>query len=610
MSFISPLGLLGLIGIPVLIIIYIIKSKYREYTISSTFIWELSEKYVTKKSPLSRLSGLLSLILQILIVLFLSFSLAHPILRIPNQAKNYLFVIDNSASMNIASRFEKAKEKMIEIVDQAKKDSQFTVVVASIDGSIACISQEDKEKTKQAIQQLRVSTVASNLSAGLSIAQEYFSQDSSLNVYLFSDIAYQYTNNIELVNVADEDYNASIHSLYYTTDDSYIRLIGEVISYGKNQDIPLDLYLDGKYQKTTIVTCEADTLTEFVIETEKTDFNEASVLLNIEDDLTLDNQYILYGDQAIDQYRIMLVSDEPFYLQSILSVLGENSLKVISTGNYQATTGYDLYVFDQFAPATLPEDGAIWLFDCKDNISNAGFVSQGETTIENGAGLTLAKQSNEVYQTLAQNLTGNGISVYKYMQYTLISSFTTIMEYASQPMIFAGINPNGNRQVTFSFALSDSNFPVKMDFVILFNNMLKYSIPQLCSQTKFNCGDDLVLNVLPNCESIRINAPSGYSTYLSLTDLTTSYHLNEIGTYEIEALINQNLKNYKIYVSFPEEEENPLTEEESIELSGIKDDTSFDSSYDLQWLMIVLLVIVCILEWEVYVYEQREIRSY
>ena len=52
MGLLTPLGLLGLIGIPILIIIYIIKPKYHEKKISSTFIWRLSLKYRKRKIPL------------------------------------------------------------------------------------------------------------------------------------------------------------------------------------------------------------------------------------------------------------------------------------------------------------------------------------------------------------------------------------------------------------------------------------------------------------------------------------------------------------------------------------------------------------------------------
>ena len=46
MSFLYPLGLLGLIGIPILIIIYIIKTKYTEQTVASTYLWLLSERFL------------------------------------------------------------------------------------------------------------------------------------------------------------------------------------------------------------------------------------------------------------------------------------------------------------------------------------------------------------------------------------------------------------------------------------------------------------------------------------------------------------------------------------------------------------------------------------
>jgi len=61
MSFLYPLGLLGLIGIPVIIIIYILKNKYTEQIVTSTYLWELSENFLKKKKHVSILSGFFSL---------------------------------------------------------------------------------------------------------------------------------------------------------------------------------------------------------------------------------------------------------------------------------------------------------------------------------------------------------------------------------------------------------------------------------------------------------------------------------------------------------------------------------------------------------------------
>lgn len=124
MSFLYPLGLLGLIGIPILIIIYIIKNKYTEQTIASTYIWKLSERFLKRKKPISKLRGLISLILQCLIVLFLSFLISSPSLIIKGGASDYCFIVDGSASMNKKengnTRFNLAKDEVEKLISESK----------------------------------------------------------------------------------------------------------------------------------------------------------------------------------------------------------------------------------------------------------------------------------------------------------------------------------------------------------------------------------------------------------------------------------------------------------------------------------------------------------
>ena len=113
MTFLYPLGLLGLIGVPILIIIYIIKNKYMEQTIASTYVWTVSERFLKRKRPISVIAGIISLILQILAVIFISFSVAHPVILYPGQAYDYYLIVDASGSMMFkteeSSRFEEAK---------------------------------------------------------------------------------------------------------------------------------------------------------------------------------------------------------------------------------------------------------------------------------------------------------------------------------------------------------------------------------------------------------------------------------------------------------------------------------------------------------------------
>ena len=62
MRFLFPLGLLGLIGIPIVILIYILRNKFNEQTVPSTYLWELSERFFKRRNPLSGLTGIISLV--------------------------------------------------------------------------------------------------------------------------------------------------------------------------------------------------------------------------------------------------------------------------------------------------------------------------------------------------------------------------------------------------------------------------------------------------------------------------------------------------------------------------------------------------------------------
>ena len=138
MSFLYPLGLLGLIGVPILILVYIIKSKYTEQTVASTYLWTLSEKFLKRKRRPSPLAGIISLIIQILAVILASLAIAHPTITIPNSANEYCFILDGSGSMSMdagdpeqaVTRFEAGKQTVKDKIDEAMDGSIFTLIYA------------------------------------------------------------------------------------------------------------------------------------------------------------------------------------------------------------------------------------------------------------------------------------------------------------------------------------------------------------------------------------------------------------------------------------------------------------------------------------------------
>ncbi|MBQ7391732.1 MAG: BatA domain-containing protein [Clostridia bacterium] len=81
MTWLAPIGFLGLIGIVLLIVIYIIKPNYEKKMVSSTYVWHLSLKYRKKRLPISRLNNILTFLCQFLILTICALLLAQPVIQ-------------------------------------------------------------------------------------------------------------------------------------------------------------------------------------------------------------------------------------------------------------------------------------------------------------------------------------------------------------------------------------------------------------------------------------------------------------------------------------------------------------------------------------------------
>ena len=66
MKFLNPAGLWLLLGVPVLILIYLIKSRHTDLPVSSTYLWRLSERFRKKRLPVQRFRNILLFLLQLL----------------------------------------------------------------------------------------------------------------------------------------------------------------------------------------------------------------------------------------------------------------------------------------------------------------------------------------------------------------------------------------------------------------------------------------------------------------------------------------------------------------------------------------------------------------
>lgn len=634
MSFTYPLGLLGLIGIPILILLYIIKSHYSEQIVASVYLWQLSEKFLKKKKRV-RFSGLLSLIVQILAVAAISLTVAHPVIVLPDAANDYCFVLDASGSMRAqnadTTRFEAGKAQIREIIENSKDGSSYSLICAGSTTMEAFRSVNDRKAALAMLDALECEWGRDTCTDALAVAQAYYTAEHSPLTYLVTDKAYE-TEDIELISVARSEENYAFVSYTYQKGASNITFSGQVISYDRDAEITVELYINGEKRDETTVSAEKLVAADFTFTADIVDFDDVRLQITNSDDLMDDNVGVLYTLGQTQQNKSLIISDTPAYLEFIFSASGKTSVDVVSTKQYSTDpekyTGYGLYVFDACAPdrvpQELPKNATVWFFNLQKSIDATGFsfsetveaegtitapgAEEGESTqIQNRFEPTYSTSSAAFVKKMTDNLLKEQISVKKYARYVPTRNFTNLMYQGNDSLIFLGENKDGNRQVVFAFDLHDTDFALKADFALLVNNLLDYSFPAVIEQSLFDVGEEVLVNVPSGCTDLLLKAPSGKIYHPEFSSTYTYCTLDQMGTYCIVACMNEVEQEYYVYSRMPASESEVFSDQ-MLAMEKQSDVSVTDGFYDKLVIYFIILALAFLVDWGVYCYEQYQLR--
>jgi len=505
------------------------------------------------------------------------------------------------------TRFETGKDKITEIITDSTNGSKFTLIYAGENTRVMYDSIIDKDKAIELLDKLSPSGVSVDYSGALTYAQEKFNANKSLVTYLVTDKNYN-SSNINVINVANEDNNFAILDLNYsnTTD---LTITGKIISYREAKSVDLEIYVDETLVTTEKVLASTNEATSFEYTLENKEFNYIKVVIKNDDGLLIDNTKVIFNIEKEHGYTALLVSENPFYLETMIETLGNISVTTVSPNSYsEDISGYSLYIYDSYNPGKLPSDGTVWIFGVETSITGTGFSVQDVVESESGYTVQYPKNSTTLYKELTKGLLKEQIFVNKYVKYGLYRNFTTLLTVDGNPVVFTGTTDQGNREVVFGFDLHNSNFPMLLDYLILFKNLINYSFPVIMEKSTYVSGDNVLINILSNFDSVRVDSPNGNVQYLDVSSETAEIIVTEVGTYTLTIMSGEESKEFSFYVSLPEEESQMDFEIEELSLQGELEDDYIDGIYDKLIILFIILSIIFILDWVVYCYEQYLLR--
>ncbi len=626
MTWLVPIGFLGLLGVVALIVIYVIKPNYQNKIISSTYVWRLSLKYRKKKLPISRLNNILLFLCQLFILSICGLLLAQPAIESEKlgDANEKIIVIDASASMKVTStgdtRFVRAVEEARELAEGTFIGGGLVSIILADDTPTFLAQRSGAENAQDVYEALDAllegDTAASYASADLEgsflLAEEVFDYNSEAQVYLITATEYVQKNGVFVVDVSDREleWNAAILNCTATlNNDNHYEINVDLGCYGRTELITVYCQIYGANGKSERMeslikseffdpTAEEKTVsftTDDFGATPLYSFDYIEVYVTVADSFAEDNLYFLYGGKK-QTIRIQYASSNPnLYFGGVIRTIRESMKEVwdieyteLKKDETAATEGYDLYIFEHRMPDVMPTDGVVLLVDPNTAPEGSGLRFGDSVRVKSDSTLAAG-----VAHELMNYVDSSRLTIAKYRDILSHDGYEELAYYQGKPMILAK-NEDGAKVVVWAFDLNHSNLCLLPDFSFLMYNLFNYYVPATLTSHSFEIGDTVTLNARGtelkvmdnNGEQTEFDTVPGYIT------------LTRPGTYTVtqKPMQGDELIIESFYVRIPNYESNITKQVDELPLINIEHRVELEYQ-DLLFYFAIALVALMFIEW-------------
>lgn len=385
-----PLALLILL--PAIVLLYLLKQKAEEETVSSLYLWEAVYKNLQASTPWEKLKNNLLMYLQIAAMALLILALTSPYLtKGGTDYQNVLLVIDHSGSMNSLyegemTRLEAAKEQAKAYVDQIPSDVRVSVITGGKEASVILNHSNDRAEIKRVIDEIKATDVAGTLAGAVNLTESVASGLENYQAVFFTDSSLDIGKvQGEIVNLNSKGINVSVDYVSHKREsDGSLTILVKVSNTGTEPaKAEINLYLDDVLSKVKELggqpkeagqggASEQGNASEQMLEPGESQIiyfkdmdSSASVIraeLNEADSLIGDNVAfdVLSGGKT---KKVLLVSAQNVFLEKAVGTLPD--VEIYKTPNVEdiGDEAFDLYIFDGVVPYTLPKEGNLLFFN-------------------------------------------------------------------------------------------------------------------------------------------------------------------------------------------------------------------------------------------------------
>jgi len=507
MNFANPLALWGLLSIPAILAMYLLKQKYRDYPVPSLFLWAAALDRSDAARPFQKLRRNTLLFLQLIAVLLLCGALSGPYITSASRAGEILLVLDCSLSMQATDgRFAEARNEALRQVERMGTQGKAAVIVLGAEPYVASGFTSDKASLSARINALTPSNRPADMDAAAALAQAVAAQGNPEIILLTdSDTAFEVPGRAVTRFLAGQNAdNTAVTRVSTRREGERITCLVQVQSFSAvNISNSLALYTDDKLFSITNITLAPGEELDVYIDNIPADTQTLVARLTEPDALEADNEgyACVYPETA---RRTILFTNRNVFLENVLAILPNVELYTGDPANVSAASGYYLYVYDGVLPDALPEDGHVLIFNPP--VGNALFETSAAVVVS-GFALSPAGTSDIMPDVDFAVLKAKSLTTPDWMEAALTAG--------DVPLVLAG-QQEGRQVVIFAFDLHDTDLPLRKEFPIFMYDLCSRFMPaEALAARELYVGEVIALAPEPDAMDMAVLQPDGTNVKLA-----------------------------------------------------------------------------------------------
>ncbi len=523
-----------LLIIPAIVLLYMVRSRYRRRRVSSTMLWrsirrDLESRQKLRLPPLSLL-----MLLQLIAVALGTVALLKPALPAENRT-HLVVLVDVSAGMQATdvapSRFAVAVQRARQAIRQMKPGDQVSLVAMGPSPVLAA-SGNDKTEILAALDHLKAGTAPADVADALKLAESQIRNTGGQGeVLLLSDGSFGPSFAVPSLGVP-----VSFSPIGASGDNQGItdlEVRPELDGSGRwGAFARVANYADHPAQLKATATADGLLLDARDLELAPAGSSELSfalppgtksfaLALDAHDVFAADNRAEVRVDTPQPR-KVLVVSGNAGPIQKVLQSLPGLKVSTVKPEDYSDAAGADVVVLDNFVPKTLPDADLL--------IMNPPAGAPGLVTSPAGSEAQVLRSRRG--DPLIDSVDLQSLRLGQTVRLETPEWARSVVEGATGPLILEG-DRAGRRVVLFDFDWSLYDLPRMQAFPLLLSNAMSELDPMALPQSTHS-GDAILIRPMADATQATVQLPDGTHRDLSLKEGSQGFgETQQVGRYTV-----------------------------------------------------------------------------